>query len=120
MHLPPPSLQHINNCRFSSWFAKCSKFSLNSRYLALDSVFVHYLLSDGIVLPKPLSDESVPSYHAAVDRFDEVDDPDTSNDDSDSEDPDPPSFPDLQQAISDIIKDFNGAVFPKLNWSSPK
>ncbi|KAI8825739.1 D123-domain-containing protein [Fimicolochytrium jonesii] len=35
------------------------------------------------------------------------------------EDDDLPSFPELQQRIEDVIAEF-GAVFPKLNWSSPK
>ncbi|CAG8601569.1 5524_t:CDS:2 [Rhizophagus irregularis] len=31
-----------------------------------------------------------------------------------------PSFPDLEQQIWDIIDEFDGSVFPKLNWSSPR
>jgi len=31
-----------------------------------------------------------------------------------------PSFPDLEQQIWNTIDEFDGAVFPKLNWSSPR
>ncbi|CAJ0765998.1 11210_t:CDS:2, partial [Entrophospora sp. SA101] len=31
-----------------------------------------------------------------------------------------PSFPDLEQQIIGIIEEFGGAIFPKLNWSSPR
>ncbi|PKK75524.1 D123-domain-containing protein [Rhizophagus irregularis] len=30
------------------------------------------------------------------------------------------NFPDLEQQIWDIIDEFDGSVFPKLNWSSPR
>ena len=31
-----------------------------------------------------------------------------------------PSFPDLEQQIWNTIDEFDGAVFPKFNWSSPR
>jgi len=31
-----------------------------------------------------------------------------------------PTFPDLEKEIEEIIEDFEGAAFPKFNWSSPK
>ncbi|KAI3711977.1 hypothetical protein L1987_70526 [Smallanthus sonchifolius] len=32
----------------------------------------------------------------------------------------PPSFPELESQIDESIKTLGGAIFPKLNWSSPK
>jgi len=31
-----------------------------------------------------------------------------------------PSFPSLEKQINSVIEEFNGNVFPKLNWSAPK
>ncbi|KAI8904165.1 D123-domain-containing protein [Powellomyces hirtus] len=40
--------------------------------------------------------------------------------DEDGEEGPHPAFPDLQRQIEEIIDEMGGAVFPKLNWSSPK
>ena len=38
----------------------------------------------------------------------------------DEDDVEAPSFPGLVEAIAQSISQLGGAVFPKLNWSSPR
>lgn len=41
-------------------------------------------------------------------------------DDDDDNEIEAPSFPELVEAIEKSISQLGGAVFPKLNWSSPR
>lgn len=42
------------------------------------------------------------------------------DDDDNGDEVDTPSFPGLVEAIEKSISQLGGAVFPKLNWSSPR
>jgi len=44
---------------------------------------------------------------------------DESND-NEKEQSNAPSFPEVEDAIRDAVAEYEGAVFPKLNWSSPR
>lgn len=44
---------------------------------------------------------------------------DESND-NEKEQNNAPSFPEVEDAIRDAVAEYEGAVFPKLNWSSPR
>ncbi|KAJ3127312.1 hypothetical protein HK098_006491 [Nowakowskiella sp. JEL0407] len=111
-----PTPQHILNCRFSSWYEKCRAFTMKSKFYPLPASFIDYLLTDGVFLPKNCRSGLERSGH-----YDDSDDTDHDWSDKDDEEyDDRPSFPDLQKWIVQTIQEFEGAVFPKLNWSSPK
>jgi hypothetical protein len=95
----------------------------------LDQVFKEYLDSDGIFVPEGSENVSVGSIHHLFQSYSlpTVSPPESSpsgqKDEEDEEDDAAVgrsfSFPDLDKRIRQVIKEY-GAVFPKLNFSSPK
>ncbi|CAM9582525.1 unnamed protein product [Hapterophycus canaliculatus] len=112
---PAPSEQHVLNCQFSKWHQLFKHCSPRSVILELDEDVVQYLKQDGVVLPKGF-DLSC-GEGAQNDSDDEVD---WGNGDDDEDDGNRPDFPGLHTLLSDAIASLGGAVFPKLNWSSPQ
>ncbi|KAI9102671.1 D123-domain-containing protein [Phlyctochytrium arcticum] len=120
---PPVSIQHIENCSFSSWYPKFSSSSLRSIIIPLPEAFINYLHADGVFLPRDVGDDD-------EDQFSDSDDEQSHNistppgpggdEEADETESEAPSFPELQKQIEEAIEDLGGAVFPKLNWSSPK
>ncbi|ORX49946.1 D123-domain-containing protein [Piromyces finnis] len=117
------TISQVDNCDFSKWYPKYKKISLKSRIIPLEEEFINYLNEDGIYLP--FNDDGQPQkfYHAEKDIY-EIDS-DWSSDEYEDEDEDDninkiPSFPLLEKQINEVIEEFNGNVFPKLNWSAPK
>lgn len=113
---PPLYRSHIHNCQFSAWHAQYRSLVPKARVLKpLPTEFIEYLLEDGIVVP--------PETFAARYTVDEHMDSETAYDEEEEEDEvvDPSMrFRDLHEKIEDVIKEFGGAVMPKLNWSAPK
>ncbi|CAG8575890.1 8719_t:CDS:2 [Funneliformis mosseae] len=95
---PPLTEQHILNCVFSSWYNNFRRVTLKSKIIKpLPEEFIEYLHADGVFLPEQ---NYIGGNHLREQPL--------------------PSFPELEQQIWDTIDEFDGAVFPKLNWSSPR
>ncbi|KAI8091326.1 D123-domain-containing protein [Gilbertella persicaria] len=77
--------------------------------LRLNQAFVDYLNEEGIYLP-----EDGQPVAASIEDYDS--DPEFSNDAEDKT----PHFPQVEREIKEAIYEFDGAVFPKLNWTSPR
>lgn len=109
---PLQTPDYLLSFQFSSWYPTFSSISIKSTVIRpLDQPFKEYLDSDGIFVPEgsenPLAESSL------SDQEDEDD-----NDD-DAAVGRSFSFPDLDERIRQAITEY-GAVFPKLNFSSPK
>ncbi|KAG2065571.1 D123-domain-containing protein [Suillus decipiens] len=106
---PVQTPDYILSFQFSSWYLIFSSISIKSTIIRpLDQAFKEYLDSDGIFVPE--GSENLP--------------PESSPSDQESDEDDAAvgrsfSFPDLDERIRRIIKEY-GAIFPKLNFSSPK
>ncbi|KAF0462941.1 CdC protein [Gigaspora margarita] len=115
---PPLTEQHILNCAFSSWYNTFRRVTLKSKIIKpLPEEFIEYLHADGVFLPDQnylernhieFSDDEEEYTGIGTDLISEDDEQQL------------PSFPDLEQQIWQTIEEFDGAVFPKLNWSSPR
>ncbi|KAI5117002.1 hypothetical protein M0805_002670 [Coniferiporia weirii] len=100
--------------QFSSWYPRFKHISIKSTVIRpLSEDFRRYLTSDGVHIPE--GSENVSSEHATAD------DGDSGSDTSgDAEEPDEHfAFPELDAQIRRAVADYE-AVFPKLNFSSPK
>ncbi|KAG9288346.1 hypothetical protein G9A89_021377 [Geosiphon pyriformis] len=111
---PELSEQHILNCAFSAWYERFRRVTLKSKVIKpLPAEFIDYLHADGVFLPDRNYLES--------NRFKELsDEEDEADCDANDDEEILPNFPELEQQIGEAINDFDGAVFPKLNWSSPR
>jgi len=105
--------QQCSNCVFSSWYHNFKQVTIKSKIIKLSSEFVHYLKSDGIILP----DAEEVRYSNDLERYSDDED-DTWDNAEDT--PTVSKFPDLKLEIDNAISDLGGVVFPKLNWSCPK
>ncbi|KAF9221505.1 D123-domain-containing protein [Gyrodon lividus] len=108
---PPCTPSYILAFQFSTWFPSFASVSIKSTIIKpLDLSLRNYLESDGVYVPE--GSEDVPAESTL------------SDDESDgSEDSEPASghfsFPELDADIRCAIEKYK-AVFPKLNFSSPK
>ncbi|PKI59017.1 hypothetical protein CRG98_020585 [Punica granatum] len=112
----------VDRCQIQEWYPKFKSASFKTRILQLPESFVEYLLDDfgPFVLPASVADEdALPNrVRNPVDEDDfQVSE---GSDEDESERFPPPSFPDLELKVRESIESLGGAVFPKLNWSSPK
>jgi len=97
---------------FSSWYPHFEDITFESVLIDLDKKFIDFLLEDGIMLPKCCQEESSTL---------QTDDSDWSDQDEDNqEDAIRPDFPEMHSQVKEAISRLGGAVFVKLNWSSPK
>ncbi|CCL99260.1 uncharacterized protein FIBRA_01275 [Fibroporia radiculosa] len=108
---PSLSPEYVLAFQFSSWYPKFSGISIKSTVIRpLSQEFQEYLDSDGVFLPDGAEDVPVVS---------ELSD----NEDSDEEESEPDrrhfAFPELDAKIREAVVQY-GAVFPKLNFSSPR
>ncbi|CAH1758401.1 10552_t:CDS:2 [Entrophospora sp. SA101] len=111
---PPLTKQHIVNCSFSSWYNKFRSVTIKSKIIKpLSKEFIDYLHADSVFLPEE------EDYLERSELSDEEED-DNEEEADNIENQAIPSFPDLEQQIIGIIEEFGGAIFPKLNWSSPR
>jgi hypothetical protein len=98
---------------FYRWYPLFKHVTIKSRIIELPVQVVEYLLSDGVVLPSGV--EETPSSR----RYSEDDSDDDVEWDS-TDGASAPSFPELEALVAHNIDKLGGAVFPKLDWSSPK
>ncbi|KAJ3014064.1 hypothetical protein HKX48_005346 [Thoreauomyces humboldtii] len=148
LQLPTVTVQQVQNCAFANWYPTFRSSTLKSVVIPLSEEFVEYLNADGIVLPadcrgqqqeSSLSDSEDESFITELSDGTEatwkqdmlarlrVSDPDhkpeEEEDSSDEDEKDAipvPTFPELHALIEAAIEDMGGAVFAKLDWSSPK
>ncbi|KAG9057505.1 hypothetical protein FS842_006286 [Serendipita sp. 407] len=109
---PELTIQDIFNCQISSWYPKFSNISMKTTIIRpLPAAFREYLQADGVFPPIGSNDSE--------DGQEPDDDIENSSGSDESLLNNTFSFPDLDKTIRTVIEDY-GAVFPKLNWSSPK
>lgn len=105
-----------SNCQFANWYPKLAKFVSKTRVLEAPEEFREYLLSDGIALKEDdIADSSESEWETPT--VTEVKDQQSSSDDERDEIKEPPA--DFHELIETTIKELNGEVAPKLNWSAP-
>ncbi|WCJ26573.1 hypothetical protein M5689_008379 [Euphorbia peplus] len=115
--------EEVNRCQIQEWYPKFKSLSIKTVIHELPESFVEYLLDDSgpFVLPDSVSNEdALPNrIHNPIDEEDyQVSE--GSGDEAEEEPISVPSFPELEFKIKETIEILGGAVFPKLNWSSPK
>lgn len=105
---------------------------IKSRIIKLSPEFIEYIREDGIILAsddgQSVGDEDddwepTSTAYSRHSPEDAEEDSDSEEDEAEAKAPRlPPNerFPEIHQAIKDIIKELGGQVAPKLNWSSPK
>lgn len=121
--------EEVKRCQIQEWYPKFKSLSIKTIIHELPESFIDYLLEDSkpFLLPTSISgDDALPQRIQkpyADDEYEEEFDKDLDGDsqeDPEQESLSPPCFPDLESQIKDSIKALGGAIFPKLNWSSPK
>ena len=128
---PRATKEEILACQLSSWYddfrnlsdAANKNCTIKSVIVPLPPAFIEFLLSDGVRLPDGATKLS--SYAPAHEEDGWSSDEDegegsNNNDEEDSIEGKRYSFPELNEQIVEAITSLGGAVFPKLNWSSPK
>ncbi|PCH40250.1 D123-domain-containing protein [Wolfiporia cocos MD-104 SS10] len=108
--------------QFSSWYPRFSSLSIKSTIIRpLGQDFLDYLDSDGVFLPEGAEDVSVTLVRSCRPAESTL-----SDDEGDEEEEDEAederqkfAFPELDAQIRDAVEKY-GAVFPKLNFSSPR
>ena len=105
-----PAQEALAATRFSAWYPRLRKVSPAATVLdvsALEPRFLSWLEADTIILPRG----SGPSAATGSDSG--------SGSDSEDDDGEVYEFPALDAAIRSTVDKYDGAVFPKLNWSAP-
>lgn len=115
--------EEVNRCQIQEWYPRFKSTSIKTVIHELPESFIEYLLDDSgpFVLPLSISnDDALPNrIYKPEEEDDYVISEEPSDDDSEQTSP-PPSFPELESQINQSIETLGGAIFPKLNWSSPK
>lgn len=115
---PPVTRQHILHCSYHFWHARYRAVTPKARLIPLSDAFVHYLRSDGIILP-PENNVFSSSTDADSGVFSASTSPAVS--DSEDEDEDPSlAWSEIHRSVKETIAELKGSVHPKLNWSAPK
>ncbi|KAI0643155.1 D123-domain-containing protein [Trametes meyenii] len=110
---PTYSPEAIIAFQFSSWYPRFTNQTIKSTVIRPLSVTFHeYLDSDGVFVPEGAENLIADSTLS--------DDEDVGqDDDDDADEPTKFAFPELDARIREVIAEY-GAVFPKLNFSSPR
>eukprot|EP00596_Hydrurales_sp_CCMP1899_P001487 CAMPEP_0119044910 /NCGR_PEP_ID=MMETSP1177-20130426/35640_1 /TAXON_ID=2985 /ORGANISM="Ochromonas sp, Strain CCMP1899" /LENGTH=119 /DNA_ID=CAMNT_0007015801 /DNA_START=122 /DNA_END=478 /DNA_ORIENTATION=- len=104
------SEEDIIACQFGKWFHSFQKDTMKSIIIDLPENFITYLLEDGVILPS--SESSAFGYDQLSDDEDLIEqEKDFKIDRVD--------FSSLTAEIKDAVKQLNGEVFVKFNWSAP-
>ncbi|KAF9468578.1 D123-domain-containing protein [Collybia nuda] len=112
---PKLSSSYILSFQFSSWYTIFANVSIKSTIIRpLSQEFRDYLDADGVFIPE--GSEDVPTKSSI---FDDGEGPDDISDEDETPEGQHFAFPDLDAKIRESIQEY-GAVFPKLNFSSPK
>ncbi|GAA5929239.1 hypothetical protein JCM1841_004752 [Sporobolomyces salmonicolor] len=117
---PPLHTSDVLACQFSSWYPSFKRAAPKAtiiRPIPHEDDFLEYLDSDGLFLPEGSGPNGISELSDSEDEAEE-------QDEGDSDDDEPPkkefSFPHLDAEIRQVLARYEGAVFPKLNWSSPQ
>ena len=127
LSFPDVTGRDIENCCFSSWYAKYHRLSPRARIIKpVPEEFLNFLKSDGIVIPGTYSTShyillTYSNTTSLISEIEEIDeDTETNvkheNEDDHKEDP----LADFTALLTREIALLNGSVVPKLNWSTPK
>ncbi|TFY59284.1 hypothetical protein EVJ58_g5872 [Rhodofomes roseus] len=111
---PPLTHESLLSFQFSSWYPRFSSLSIKSTIIRpLSQDFLEYLDADGVFMPEGAEDGPAGSTLS--------DEEDSGGYESDEEDEEERkfAFPELDEKIRDAVSKY-GAVFPKLNFSSPR
>ncbi|KAI8574448.1 hypothetical protein RHMOL_Rhmol01G0354400 [Rhododendron molle] len=114
--------EEVNRCQIQEWYPKFKSVSIRTLMHELPESFVQYLRDDSGPFLLPLSISNEDALPNRIHNPEEEEDfvvSEGSGDESEKNSP-PPSFPELEFQIKESIETLGGAVFPKLNWSSPK
>ncbi|EPB92206.1 hypothetical protein HMPREF1544_01031 [Mucor circinelloides 1006PhL] len=103
----------VDNCSFNAWYPQFKAHTFKSKILPLSQEFVDYLNAEGIYLPE--DGQPIAASIEEVDSDEEITEFSNADDDSKI-----PNFPEVEKEIREAIYEFEGAVFPKLNWTSPR
>ena len=120
---PPLTRRHVMNCSYHVWHPRYRSLTPKARLIPLSPNFVSYLRADGIVLPpEPLPPRHIPGdIETDSGIFSTSGSQAEGGDDSDEDDEDPSmEWSETHTQIHAVIKELEGAVYPKLNWSAPK
>ncbi|CAF1255537.1 unnamed protein product [Rotaria sordida] len=115
--LPRVSVQDVLNCSFPVWYPIFEKHSFKSVILKLTDDVVQYLRSDKFYLPTGANEAMDEMRRLNTESSDDEDH--WSDEDADNDTTNKISFPEFEQQIKNVLEQYD-AVFPKLNWSSPK
>ncbi|SGY93614.1 BQ5605_C037g11599 [Microbotryum silenes-dioicae] len=112
---PPLTKADVIACAFSSWYPTFRRHSPKATVIApLSDEFIDYLQSDGVFLPEG-------SGPMGISELSDSEDGESANGTESSDDQSwQVSFPKLDSEIRDVLFKYDGAAFPKLNWSSPR
>ncbi|GAA5979682.1 hypothetical protein JCM5350_003811 [Sporobolomyces pararoseus] len=105
-------------CQFSSWYPRFKRHAPKAtiiRPIPQEEELLEYLESDGLFLPEGSGPNGISELSDS-----ESDEEEEEDSDSDDEPVKQFSFPQLDAEIRSVLSRYDGAVFPKLNWSSPQ
>ncbi|GAB2228162.1 hypothetical protein Droror1_Dr00009992 [Drosera rotundifolia] len=115
-------VEDVNRCQIQDWYPKFKSISLKTILHELPESFIQYLDEDSAPFLLPMSMSSEDALPNRVHHPEDEEDFEVSEGSGDESEPppQPPCFPALELEIRKSIEFLGGAVFPKLNWSSPK
>lgn len=119
-----PASQALACTRFASWFPQYRRYTPKATVLRLDELqpdFVEWLEEDGLVLPTDSDNEKgeirrQPGSPVHAPGSDDEDEDEDGDDESEAPARD---FGALNKRIREVISEYDGGVFPKLDWSAP-
>ncbi|KAF5016769.1 hypothetical protein F66182_11438, partial [Fusarium sp. NRRL 66182] len=110
---PPVTRSQILHCSYHYWHPLYRAITPKARLIPLSDAFLSYLRADGIVLPP-----ENPSRAAMMGEDSGIE---TSDSEEADEEEDPSvDWRDIHTQVEETIRELDGKVTPKLNWSSPK
>ncbi|KWU47261.1 D123-domain-containing protein, partial [Rhodotorula sp. JG-1b] len=113
---PPLYTADVLACQFSSWYPRFRRIAPKAttvRPLPEDEHLIDFLEADGLFLPEG-------SGPMGSVQISELSDSESEEEEADDDEQPVFSFPRLDAEIRSALEKYDGAVFPKLNWSSPQ
>ncbi|GAA5950528.1 hypothetical protein JCM3765_000519 [Sporobolomyces pararoseus] len=115
---PPLHQSDVLACQFSCWYPRFKRHAPKAtiiRPIPQEEELLEYLESDGLFLPEGSGPNGISDLSDS-----ESEEEEEADSDSDDEPVKQFSFPQLDAEIRSVLSRYDGAVFPKLNWSSPQ
>jgi len=110
--------EEVLQCSLPDWYPHFEKVTFPTICIPLPREVLDYLREDGqLVLPIECNGES---HDGKEEDYEEFGDTDWKDEEESQEENEQKSFPEFSQSVLNVMKDFGGSVFIKLNWSSPK